>query len=118
VPPVDPTHPLWSVGLRALRDLTRLAVTLLVLTLGLGATAALTGTPAAPALTSPPAATGPALVTPVSEQHTEAPGSVQQAGTTPPTTPGAVLPPPPVALPALVTEPVPGIPARRGPPRA
>ncbi|MFY1705657.1 hypothetical protein ACN28G_28740 [Micromonospora sp. WMMA1923] len=57
MPPVTSTRPLWPV---TLRELTRLAVTLLVLTLGLGGAAlALSGPPASAAPAGSGSATAP-----------------------------------------------------------
>ncbi|MEU4780875.1 hypothetical protein [Micromonospora sp. NPDC023633] len=122
MPSVASVDPFWSVTLRSLRELTRLAVAALVLAVGLG------GATAAPA--PMPSAAGPAAVTaslpavasarvaqplprrePVAEQvsGSAAPPAARRADTS------AV----PVARPdGPARDPGRGVPARRGPPAA
>ncbi|MEU4772555.1 hypothetical protein [Micromonospora sp. NPDC023644] len=122
MPSVASVDPFWSVTLRSLRELTRLAVAALVLAVGLG------GATAAPAPT--PSAAGPAAVTaalpavasarvaqplprrePVAEQASDsaAPPAARRADTS------AV----PVTRPdGPARDPGRGVPARRGPPAA
>ncbi|MER7416633.1 hypothetical protein ABT346_07570 [Micromonospora peucetia] len=124
MPSVASVDPFWSVTLRSLRELTRLAVAALVLAVGLG------GAAAAP---TPPAAFGPAAVTvgpvattarlaqplpgrePTAEQANDAaaPQRVRRADTSADTS----------AVPAgrpdgPAHDPGRGVPARRGPPTA
>ncbi|MFY1597838.1 hypothetical protein [Micromonospora sp. WMMD737] len=131
MPSVASVDPFWSMTLRSLRELTRLAVAALVLAVGLG------GATAAPA----PFAAGPAAVTaPVPAAVTAAGPAVAGARLTPPLSrrepvaeraDGFAAPPavrrddtPAAAAVALARpdgparDPGRGVPARRGPPAA
>ncbi|KXK61752.1 hypothetical protein AWW66_12175 [Micromonospora rosaria] len=114
-------RPRGRAALRALRDLTRLAVTLLVLAIGLsGVTAALAGAPsAATATAAPSVSTGR-----VAELRSDTSTVVREAESAPqPSAPaGDTVSAPPAAVraPSTVTAaaPPPGVPGRRGPPSA
>lgn len=128
MPSVASVDPFWSVTLRSLRELTRLAVAALVLAVGLG------GASAAPA----PFAAGPAAVTaPVPAAVTAAGPAVASARLTPPLSrpeqaDGFAAPPAlrrdgtPADTAAVAVarpdgparDPGRGVPARRGPPAA
>ncbi|MCL7457306.1 hypothetical protein ABT235_23245 [Micromonospora echinofusca] len=122
MPSVASVDPFWSVTLRSLRELTRLAVAALVLAVGLGAVAA-----PAPA----PSVTGPAAVTaavpaadarlglprrePVAEQVSGAAAAPAPRSATAPADTSAA----PVARSdGPARDPGRGDPARRGPPGA
>ncbi|MEU9507002.1 hypothetical protein AB0D32_12055 [Micromonospora sp. NPDC048170] len=126
MPSVASVDPFWSVTLRSLRELTRLAFAALVLAVGLGG-AATAPTPSA-AVPGPAAviAVGPAAASlraaqslpvhgPTAEQadHTAAPQTARRADTS------AGASTVPAARPdAPARGPGRGVPARRGPPTA
>ncbi|MFG1776501.1 hypothetical protein ACGFIG_08730 [Micromonospora sp. NPDC049048] len=118
MPSVASVDPFWSVTLRSLRELTRLAVAALVLAVGLGgATAAptpsATGPFAATVVTSAQAAQPLPRREPVIEQTTDtaAPAAIHRADA--PTGAPAVADARPEGH---AREPGRGVPARRGPP--
>ncbi|MFG2099426.1 hypothetical protein ACGFJ5_02385 [Micromonospora echinaurantiaca] len=120
MPSVASTRPLWSVTLRALRAMTRLAATALVLVVGLGGVTATVATE--PATTA--AHLRPLAVTSrVDALRPDAPTSVA-APTTAPAEPGAAEAAAPVTVDVVATDrvagpataPGRGVPARRGPP--
>ncbi|MBQ1072727.1 hypothetical protein KBX06_06035 [Micromonospora sp. C31] len=117
MPSVASVDPFWSVTLRCLRELTRLAVAALVLAVGLGgATPAPAATPSAAVTVADAArlAQPPSRREPVAEL-------VNGAAAPPATRPVADAPADtsvvPVARPGgLARDPGRGVPARRGPP--
>lgn len=125
MPSVASAHPLWSVTLRALRAMTRLAATALVLVVGLGGVTAATATePAGTAAQLRPVA----VTSRVDELRPEtvptaAAPTIDATTTTPP---GTAQPATPVIADAVATSrsdgpvagPGRGEPARRGPPTA
>ncbi|WP_434742646.1 hypothetical protein [Micromonospora sp. SH-82] len=118
MPPATATHPTWWAALCALRDLTRLAATVLVLAVGLGgATLALTEATAT-------ASVAPTVVTSHVADLRPEPSAVTTAAEPAPqdqSTAGEPESPPP----AIVAEAAqragspltPGVPDRRGPPQ-
>ncbi|MDO3701478.1 hypothetical protein Q3W71_07260 [Micromonospora sp. C28SCA-DRY-2] len=123
MPSVASAHPLWSVTLRALRTMTRLAATALVLVVGLGGLTA--GTATEPATTA--AQLRPLAVTSrVDELRPDAAASAAARSIDADTTePGPAEATPVTAdvvatarLAGPATDPGRGMPARRGPPTA
>ncbi|MEU5945251.1 hypothetical protein ABZ793_06775 [Micromonospora sp. NPDC047465] len=124
MPFVAPADPFWSVTLRSLRELTRLAVAALVLAVGLGGVTAAPAPPApalGPAAAGAPAAVGVPVEQPLPGRAPAAERVVDAA--TPPAVRRAVVPAE-TSVEAIVRRDVPardpgrGVPARRGPPTA
>ncbi|MFI5486784.1 hypothetical protein ACIBXA_15245 [Micromonospora echinaurantiaca] len=120
MPSVASARPMWSVTLRALRAMTRLAATALVLVVGLGGvTAAAATEPATTAAQLRPLA----VTSRVDALRPDAPTSAA-APTTAPAEPGAAEAAAPVTADVVATDrvagpatgPGRGVPARRGPP--
>ncbi|WP_326564486.1 hypothetical protein [Micromonospora peucetia] len=122
MPSVASVDPFWSVTLRSLRELTRLAVAALVLAVGLGGAAAAPSAAAGPAaVTAGPVATTARVAQPLpgrepmAEQASDAaaPPRIRLADTSVGTSAGPTDRPDGPAH-----DPGRGVPARRGPPTA
>ncbi|SCG62572.1 hypothetical protein [Micromonospora halophytica] len=116
--PVATSRPLWTATLRALRDLTRLAVTVLVLAVGVGAFAA---GPAVAAPGGPGVAFSRAAELPPTASRQSIHEQVADASAARPLPTRRDIVPAdestPSTVPAATTDPVREATGRRGPPR-
>ncbi|MFG3703476.1 hypothetical protein ACGF7U_01890 [Micromonospora sp. NPDC047670] len=120
MPSAASTDPFWSVTLRSLRELTRLAVAALVLAVGLGGVTAAPA-PATPTLGPVVASTPVAASAPVDRllPHREPAAERVADAAAPPTVRRAETPVAPTARPDVpARDPGRGVPTRRGPPTA